>query len=58
MKQDSAELTNSQKQIIQNLRAGREIYYPLDNTDIQVLITKGWLIPQEKPGDYLVSKSM
>lgn len=52
------ELTISQQQIINNLRAGREIYYPLDNEDIQELIKDGWLIPQDQSGNYLVANAM
>lgn len=52
------ELTKSQKEIIQNLLSGKEIFYPPDdNPDIEDLIKKGWLLDMGY-GQYEVLKEL
>ena len=47
-------LTENQKTIVRNLRANKEMYYPIEDQDIQWLIKDGWLIATDQPGEYLV----
>lgn len=38
-----SDLTEDQKTVIDNLTAGREIYYFIDNLTIQELVLHGWI---------------
>lgn len=48
-------LTDEQRKIINNLRAGKEIFYSSENLDIQFLVKTGWLITTENEGEYIVN---
>lgn len=54
-KREMRYLTDKQRKIIDNLRAGKEIFYSSENPDIQFLVKHGWLITTENEGEYIVN---